>query len=213
VSSSRPLAACCSVKPLNLPDADVRLYVGFFPAHLADRMLRELLETTDWRQDSFRLYGKDIPFPRLTAWYGDLGTSYVYSGITNVPLPWTPPILEVKRAVEPACGLTFNSVLLNRYRTGKDSVSWHADDEPEFGENPVIASVSFGGTRVFQLKHKKRKELKASIELTHGSLLVMRARTQANWLHQIPKTAKSVDERLNLTFRAVIRPTQRTVRP
>jgi alkylated DNA repair dioxygenase AlkB len=191
---------------LNLPDADVRLYMGFLPPSSADRLLRELLETTDWRQESFRLYGKDIQFPRLTAWYGDEGAGYVYSGIKNVPLPWTSPILEVKRAVEPACAVVFNSVLLNRYRTGRDSVSWHADDEPEFGENPVIASVSFGGTRAFQLKHKKRKGLKASIELTHGSLLIMRGGTQANWLHQIPKTVKDVEERLNLTFRAVIHP-------
>jgi hypothetical protein len=101
-------------------------------------------------------------------------------------------------------GVVFNSVLLNRYRNGKDSVSWHADDEPEFGERPVIASVSFGGTRTFQFKHKKRKELKASVELTHGSLLIMRGDTQANWLHQIPKSAKPVEERLNLTFRAIV---------
>ena len=108
-----------------------------------------------------------------------------------MPLPWTPALLEVKRAVEPPSGVAFNSVLLNRYRTGKDSVSWHADDEPEFGERPVIASVSFGGTRTFQLKHKKRKELKASVELTHGSLLIMRGGTQANWLHQDPEDGEA----------------------
>ncbi len=119
-----------------------------------------------------------------------------------MPLPWTPSLLEVKRAVEPPSGVVFNGVLLNRERTGKDSVSWHDDDEPEFGEQPVIASVSFGGTRSFQLKHKKRKELKASVELTRGSHLIMRGGTQANWLHQIPKTAKQFGERLNLTFRA-----------
>ena len=107
--------------------------------------------------------------------------------------------------MEPPCGVVFNGVLLNRYRTGRDSVSWHADDEPEFGERPVIASVSFGGTRTFQLKHKTRKD-KASVELTHGSLLIMRGGTQANWLHQIPKTARQVEERLNLTFRAIVAP-------
>ena len=191
---------------MNLPDADVRLYMGFLPPSSADRLLRELLETTDWRQESFRLYGKDIQFPRLTAWYGDEGAGYVYSGIKNAPLPWTSTILEVKRAVEPACAVVFNSVLLNRYRTGRDSVSWHADDEPEFGEQPVIASVSFGGTRTFQFKHKTRKELKASVELIHGSLLIMRGGTQTNWLHQIPKIAKPVEERLNLTFRVVVAP-------
>jgi alkylated DNA repair dioxygenase AlkB len=108
--------------------------------------------------------------------------------------------------VEPACCVTFNSVLLNRYRSGQDSVSWHADDEPEFGKNPVIASVSFGESRLFQFRHKKRKELKVSVELTHGSLLIMRGGTQENWLHQIPKTKKPVEERLNLTFRVVVVP-------
>jgi alkylated DNA repair dioxygenase AlkB len=195
-----------SPRALGLPDAEVFLYPAFFSAAPADRLLVELREATAWRQERFTLYGKNINFPRLTAWYGDAGASYVYSGIKNVPLPWTPAILEVKHAVEPPSGVGFNSVLLNRYRTGRDSVSWHADDEPEFGEQPVIASVSFGGTRTFQLKHKKRKEWKASVELTHGSLLIMRGGTQANWLHQIPKTAKHVEERLNLTFRAIIKP-------
>jgi len=150
--------------------------------------------------------GVGIPGPHslpLGAWYGDEGTGYTYSGIENHPLPWTPALLEVKRAVDVTAGVTFNSVLLNRYRTGKDSVAWHSDDEKEFGENPIIASVSFGSTRTFQLKHKKRKDQKASVELSHGSLLIMRGATQHNWVHQIPKTAKDVAERVNLTFRVV----------
>ena len=193
-----------SLQTLDLSEAEVILYPAFFSASEADCLLRELRDTTAWRQETFKLYGKDINFPRLTAWYGDEGSRYIYSGIKNVPLPWTPTILQVKQAVEPPSGVVFNSVLLNRYRNGKDSVSWHADDEPEFGERPVIASVSFGGTRTFQLRHKKRKELKASVELTHGSLLIMRGGTQANWLHQIPKTVKPAEERLNLTFRVVV---------
>jgi alkylated DNA repair dioxygenase AlkB len=191
---------------LDLSGAEVYLYPAFFCTPDADRLLRELRDTTTWRQETIKLYGKNISVPRLTAWYGDEGTSYIYSGIKNVPLPWTPVLLEVKQAVEPPSGVVFNSVLLNCYRTGKDSVSWHADDEPEFGEQPVITSVSFGGTRTFQLKHKKRKELKASLELTHCCVLIMRGDTQANWLHQIPKTAKHVEERLNLTFRAIVAP-------
>jgi alkylated DNA repair dioxygenase AlkB len=135
----------------------VLLYPAFFSIAEADRLLRELRETTAWRRETITLYGKDIEIPRLTAWYGDQGTTYVYSGIKNVPLPWTPALLEVKRAVEPPSGVVFNGVLLNRYRTGRDSVSWHADDESEFGERPVIASVSLGGTRTFQLKHKRRQ--------------------------------------------------------
>jgi alkylated DNA repair dioxygenase AlkB len=190
---------------LDLPDGDGVFYPAFFPQTDADRLLRELLDTTAWRQVSIKLYGKPIDIPRLTAWYGDEGTGYTYSGIVNHPLPWTPALLEVKRAVEAPSEVSFNSVLLNRYRTGRDSVAWHSDDEPEFGENPVIVSVSFGGTRTFQFKHKKRKDLKASVELTHGSLVIMRGATQHNWLHQIPKTAKEVAERVNLTFR-VVRP-------
>ena len=124
----------------------------------------------------------------------------------NEPLPWTEALAEIKDAAEAASGVEFNGVLLNRYRSGQDSMGWHADDEPEFGDDPVIASVSFGGSRTFQLKHKRRKELKGSIELTHGSLLVMRGGTQANWVHQVPKTAKAVRERLNLTFRRIVSP-------
>jgi len=188
---------------LDLPDGDAVFYSSFFAQPEADRLLQPLLTTTAWRQESIRLYGKLIDMPRLTAWYGEEGTGYTYSGIVNQPLPWTPALLEVKRAVDIPSGVTFNSVLLNRYRSGKDSVAWHSDDEKEFGENPVIASVSFGGTRTFQFKHKKRKDRKARVELTHGSLLIMRGATQHNWLHQIPKTAKEVAERVNLTFRVV----------
>jgi alkylated DNA repair dioxygenase AlkB len=202
----KAVVGACSLQALDLPEAEVFLCPAFFTRSEADRLLQELRDTTAWRQETIQLYGRNITVPRLTAWYGDEGTSYIYSGITNVPLPWTPALLEVKRAVEPVSGVVFNSVLLNRYRTGKDSVSWHADDEPEFGEQPVIASVSFGGTRIFQLRHTKRTELKASVELTHGSLLIMRGGTQANWLHQVPKTAKPVEERLNLTFRAIVAP-------
>jgi alkylated DNA repair dioxygenase AlkB len=206
VPGPTPDAGTPSILTLDLPDAEVILDPAFFSGSEADRLLRELRDTTAWRQETIKFYGKTIDVPRLTAWYGDEGTGYVYSGIKNVPLPWTPALLEVKRAVEPPSGVVFNSVLVNRYRTGRDSVSWHSDDEPEFGEQPVIASVSFGGTRTFQLKHKKRQELKASVELTHGSLLIMRGGSQANWLHRIPKTAKPVEERLNLTFRAIVAP-------
>lgn len=193
-----------SFMTLDVPEAEVVFYPSFFAPAQADQLHRQLVETTQWRQDSMKMFGQLKPLPRLTAWYSDVGARYVYSGIVNEPLPWTKALAEVKAAVEAASGVAFNGVLLNRYRDGRDSMGWHADDEPEFGEDPVIASVSFGGTRNFQLKHKRRKELKASVELTHGSLLVMRGGTQANWLHQIPKTAKPVKERLNLTFRRLV---------
>jgi len=189
---------------MDMPDAEVVFYPELFPALEADRLLSQLVETTAWRQDSIKIYGKPTPLPRLTAWYGDAGARYVYSGIVNDPLPWTPALAEIKEVVDAVSGVAFNGVLLNRYRTGKDSMGWHSDDEREFGPNPVIASVSFGGTRNFQLRHKRHKEQKASVELTHGSLLVMRGPTQENWQHQIPKTAKPVQERLNLTFRRLV---------
>jgi alkylated DNA repair dioxygenase AlkB len=189
---------------LDLPEAEVVFYPDFFPKAEADRLLVQLDETTEWRQDSMKMFGQVKPLPRLTAWYGDPGACYVYSGIVNEPLPWTAALAEVKDAAEAASGVAFNGVLLNHYRDGRDSMGWHADDEPEFGDEPVIASVSFGGTRNFQLKHKRRKELRASVELTHGGLLVMRGGTQANWLHQVPKTARPVGERLNLTFRRIV---------
>src|SRR4051812_15806279 len=106
----------------------------FSPLLSEPRLLRELRDSTAWQQDTMKMFGKAMNLPRLTAWYGDDGTRYKYSGIENVPHPWTPSLLVVKRAVEPPSGVVFNSVLLNRYRTGKDSVNWHADDEPEFGE-------------------------------------------------------------------------------
>lgn len=189
---------------MHLPEADVVFYPEFFPASEADRLLSQLVETTAWRQDSMKIYGKATPLPRLTAWYGDPGARYVYSGIVNDPLPWTAALAEIKKGVDTVSGVTFNGVLLNRYRTGKDSMGWHSDDEQEFGPNPVIASVSFGGTRNFQLRHKRRKDLKASVELTHGSLLIMRSGTQENWQHQIPKTARPAKERVNLTFRRIV---------
>ena len=190
---------------LDLPDAEIGFAPAFFPEPEADRLFAAIRDMSDWKQETIRLYGRSIDLPRLTAWYGDEGTGYRYSGIDNTPMPWTPVLLEVKQAVEAATGETFNSVLLSRYRSGRDSVAWHADDEREFGGNPAIASVSFGATRTFQLKHKTRKELKAGVELTHGSLLVMRGGTQHLWLHRIPKTTRHVGERINLTFRTIRR--------
>ena len=188
---------------LELPDADVAFDPLLFGKADADRLFAALRDTTPWRQEGIRLYAREVPLPRLTAWHGDAGAAYRYSGIPNAPVPWTDALLEIRAAAERAAGAAFNGVLLNRYRTGLDGVAWHSDDEPEFGDEPVIASVSFGATRRFQLRHKARKELRAEIDLTHGSLLVMRGATQRCWVHQVPKTKKAVGERINLTFRLV----------
>jgi alkylated DNA repair dioxygenase AlkB len=190
---------------VNIPDATVILFEQFFSLKDSDRILSILNQETHWRQDYIHLFDKTMPLPRLTAWYGDSGKHYIYSGINMYPEPWTATLLEIKAKVEAATATCFNSVLLNKYRTGKDSVAWHSDNEPELGHNPAIASVSFGATRRFVLKHKFDKSMdRVSIDLPHGSLLLMRGSTQHFWLHQIPKTAKQVEARINLTFRFVV---------
>lgn len=185
-------------------DGDVVLYRNFFGTERNDRYLNRLLNETPWRQDHIQIYAKSIPLPRLTAWYGDPGRVYTYSGIQMEPLAWTPTLLEIKSRIDLLAEVEFNSVLLNLYRTGQDSVAWHSDDEPELGQNPVIGSVSFGATRRFSFKHRFDKARKPiHTELTHGSFLLMRGTTQHDWFHQIPKTKKPVVERINLTFRVV----------
>jgi len=195
--------AAPSPQRLELVDADVVYVPGFIPS--PDRLLAELIATTAWKEDTFKIYGKEVPVPRLIAWYGEPGRDYRYSRIVMEPQPWTPPLLEIKALVEspPGAGSRFNSVLLNYYRDGRDSVSWHSDDEPELGPAPVIASVSLGATRKFQLRHRSQGGLRHSLELVHGSLLIMRGPTQRCWQHQVPKTARDVGPRINLTFRTV----------
>ncbi len=188
---------------LEMIDAEVFYFPYFFSNDESDRLFESLLAEIEWKQDKTKMFGKPINIPRLTAWYGDVDKDYTYSGITQTTLPWTACLLTIKKRIEPVSGVTFNSVLLNRYRDGSDSVSWHSDDEPELGENPVIGSVSLGQTRRFQLKHKKDSTLRETIELSHGSLLVMRGQTQHHWLHQIPKSKKKMSERINLTFRVI----------
>lgn len=187
-----------------MPDGEVAIYRNFFNKVESDQIFQELLSKIKWRQDKIKLYGKEFELPRLTAWYGDDGKSYTFSGIPMNPDAWTPTLLSIKNKIEEVTQAKFNSVLLNLYRSGKDGVSWHSDDEPELGKNPIIASVSFGETRRFQLRHKLDKSLdKVEITLTHGSLLIMKGSTQHLWQHQIPKTAKSLRERINLTFRII----------
>ncbi|HYV11780.1 MAG TPA: alpha-ketoglutarate-dependent dioxygenase AlkB [Pyrinomonadaceae bacterium] len=189
---------------LEMTDADVTIFRVFFNHAESDRFFSSLLNQTRWRQDKIRMYGKQINLPRLTAWYGDPGKSYTYSGISMDPDPWTETLLEIKSRVDREAQIRFNSVLLSLYRNGNDSLSWHQDDEPELGEDPVIASVSFGATRLFQFRYKPNKNLpKVTVDLTHGSLLIMKGPTQRFWMHQVPKTSRPVDPRINLTFRVI----------
>jgi alkylated DNA repair dioxygenase AlkB len=182
----------------------VILYPTFIPVLEADRLFQTLLEETHWQQDSIKIQGRSIPLPRLTAWYGDRNATYTYSGITLLPHPWTPTLLTLKSRLETLTPTRFNSVLLNLYRDGRDSVAWHSDDEAELGNEPAIGSVSLGATRRFSLKHKFCRELgRIDLDLAHGSVLMMQGTTQKYWLHQVPKTKRGVAPRINLTFRAI----------
>lgn len=188
---------------LNLPDAEIIYYPQFFDKEQADIIYTELLQEIAWQQDNITVFGKTHPQPRLTALYGNEGKPYSYSNITMQPNPWNSLLQKIKYFIEATTECQFTTVLLNQYRDGKDSNGWHADNEKELGTNPIIASLSFGAERVFQLKHNTIADAKKSIVLEHGSLLLMKGSTQHFWKHQIPKTAKPIGNRINLTFRSI----------
>lgn len=194
-----------SSKPtnLNLPDADITYFSCFYEDGTASMLYAELLEKIPWQQDRIKVFGKVYDQPRLTALFGNDGKAYSYSNISMQPHPWSPLLQSIKSKVEEAAKVKFTTVLLNYYRDGKDSNGWHADNEKELGKNPVIASLSLGSERTFQLKHNNEANLKKSIILEHGSLLLMKGTTQHFWKHQIPKTAKPTTGRINLTFRII----------
>ncbi|SEK08237.1 alpha-ketoglutarate-dependent dioxygenase AlkB family protein [Paraburkholderia diazotrophica] len=186
----------------DLPTPDVMWFPDWLAPDAAAQLLARIVAEVAWQQDSMFTPAGRVPLPRLTAWQGERDAVYVYSGIRNVPQPWTPAVAELRSAVEATCDAPFNSVLLNRYRSGADSMGWHADREPELGKEPVIASVSLGVARRFDLQHN-RTGVVQSYQLKGGSLLVMRGRTQAEWRHRVPKEPKVQGERVNLTFRFV----------
>lgn len=188
---------------IDLPDAEIIYYPQFFDKEQADKIYTELLQEIAWQQDTITIYGKTHPQPRLTALYGNEGKPYSYSNITMHPHPWNRLLQKIKYYIEARTEFQFTTVLLNQYRDGKDSNGWHADNEKELGTNPIIASLSFGSERVFQLKHNTIADAKKSVVLEHGSLLLMKGSTQHFWKHQIPKTAKPVGTRINLTFRTI----------
>lgn len=187
-----PGAALCIIPRLLLPEE-------------TGGMLATLIAQTPWRQDNITLFGRTMPQPRLVAWVGDPGCVYSYSGLRLEPLPWTPLLSRLRARVEAASGHRFNSVLLNLYRDGNDSMGLHADDEPELGPQPVIASLSLGAERPIVFRHRRDKTMQPlRLPLADGSLLVMRGDTQANWKHEIPKSRRPMGPRVNLTFRQII---------
>lgn len=188
----------------NLPDAQICLYDQFFSKEESDRLYKSLAENINWQQDQIKFFGKIYNVPRLTALYGDTHKTYKYSGILMQPHPWNEDLSFIKERIEKEIESEFSTCLLNYYRTGSDSNGWHQDNEKELGRNPVIASVSFGETRPFQLKHIERNDLKrVDIPLSDGSMLLMKDSTQHFWKHRIPKTKKDIGPRINLTFRII----------
>ncbi|MBF9223748.1 alpha-ketoglutarate-dependent dioxygenase AlkB family protein [Hymenobacter ruricola] len=190
--------------PLSLPQADLLFDPAFLPAAEAAALLAQLTAEVAWEQRTIRLFGQESPQPRLTAWYGDADARYTYSGLAWEPRPWTPALLALRQRLEAATASRFNSVLLNLYRDGRDGMGWHADDEPELGPAPAIASLSLGATRRFRLRPRAGLvHPPLSLDLGSGSLLLMRGPTQRHWQHALPKTTRPLGPRLNLTFRWV----------
>ncbi|MBA6316196.1 alpha-ketoglutarate-dependent dioxygenase AlkB family protein [Cellulophaga baltica] len=188
---------------LNLPDSDLIYYPNFLDTRSADSYFAKLREQTPWQQDDITVFGKKYAQPRLTALYANNDKAYSYSSISMRPHVFTKELLQIKNEADTLAQTTFTTCLLNLYRDGKDSNGWHADNEKELGQNPIIASITLGEERFFHLKHRTNKNLKHKLLLEHGSLLLMKGATQHHWLHQIPKTAKPIQERINLTFRVV----------
>ena len=186
---------------LALKDAEVVYYPNCFNQNKSKHYFEILRQQTPWQQDNIKVFGKVYQQPRLTALYANNNSPYSYSNITMHPHPFTPTLVEIKKKVEDISKMSFTTCLINLYRDGQDSNGWHADNEKELGQNPVIASVSFGAQRAFHLKHRHDKSQKLKLNLDSGSLLIMKGPTQHHWLHQIPKTKQHVNERINLTFR------------
>ena len=184
-----------------LKDGKILYDRNFLSSVEASRYFKILRNETAWQQDQIKVFGKVYDQPRLTALYANNNFPYSYSNITMYPSPFSATLLEIKEKVEQQLKKEFTTCLLNLYRHGQDSNGWHADNEKELGKNPIIASVSLGAERMFHMKHRTDNSQKIKINLIHGSLLVMSGSTQHYWLHQIPKTKKHVEERINLTFR------------
>lgn len=188
---------------LKMIDADVSYYPNFFTKNIADNYFNHLLNNINWKQDNITLFGKTHLQPRLTAFYSINNIAYKYSNIKMEPEPFAGELKNIKNTIESKLKINFTSCLANLYRDGKDSNGWHADNEKELGENPIIASITFGKERFFHFKHKFIKGEKVKLLLQHGSLLLMQGNTQTNWVHQIPKTQKEIGKRINLTFRII----------
>lgn len=193
---------------LHLRDAEVSWHRHWLPRDAADTLQRTLRDDVPWEVHRIRMFGRQVDSPRLSCWMGDPAARYRYSGTEFMPQPWHPALLPLRDQLSAFCGHAFNSVLLNRYRDGDDGMGWHSDNEPELGPAPVIASVSLGAPRRFLLRRRDDHAKKAEVLLDHGDLLVMGGQTQRHYQHSLPKSARPLAERLNLTFRWINAPGQ-----
>lgn len=198
----RPLAANGSDS--GLPGAELWFAPRWLAEGPADALLASLRVGIQWETHRIRLFGRELDSPRLSCWIGDEGTAYAYSGTRFQPHPWPAALLPIRQRLADELDGAFNSVLANRYRDGRDCMGWHSDNESALGPQPLIASLSLGTTRRFVLKHRHEPSRKLELELPHGSLLVMAGDTQRNYRHALPRTAKPLGERINLTFRRIV---------
>ena len=197
-------ADCLQVHQLG--DGTLEEYPRAFTEQESENFMQALLANIPWRQEYLKIAGKVVAVPRLQCWMSDHKSSFAYSGLRLSPVLPDTVVDNIRQRVETLAAIKFNSVLINYYRNGQDSVAWHADDEPELGPDPLIASVSFGAERPFQLKRKRPAQAgKFQLTLRNGSILVMRGGLQENWLHQVPKVKDVNSPRINLTFRNIVR--------
>lgn len=192
-------------RDIALRGAQLRLYPQLLNPQKASRILQELAGQPGWKQDQIHMFGRPVPLPRLHRWFADSGESYRWSGLTMRAEAFPECLLAVRETVSAQTGHSFNTALVNWYRGGQDSVSWHSDNESELGSDPVIASLSLGAERRFLLRRKDNHAEKLSLVLPHGSLLLMSGQTQLLWEHCLPKTQRLIAERVNLTFRKIVR--------
>ena len=191
-----------ALQALDLPGATLAFDPDWLAPAQADALFTRLRGDVPWESHRIRIYGREVDPPRLSGWIGDPGTGYTYSGTHFEPNPWPVALRAIRARLAGELQLDFNSVLANLYRDGRDGMGWHRDAEPELGQAPVIASISLGAVRRFRLRAQDGRTL--SLDLPHGSLLVMSGDTQRHWQHALAKTARQVGERINLTFRRIV---------
>ena len=196
-------AGRAEVVDIGLPGSDIKCWPYFYREQEALQLFDQLNSKLEWRPEQLRIYGRRIEAPRLTAWYGDTDKDYYYSGLVHTSISMPPLLDQIRQNLLVHLGRHFNSVLGNMYRHGRDLIGWHSDDEPELGCSPIIASLSFGATRYFDLRSVAEPRRKHRLELKSGSLLLMSGETQRNWQHSVPKQTTISNPRINLTFRNI----------